>query len=182
MQRNGQNFNLLATAYVFWNNSYDDTKYAKVKQKVKTALYERYKASLGNDIITLYHTTDYFKEYHWFYDGIYIVPEEWLIGHHEVVYTDGTRVSLPIIYGYNIRSDSLRESADSGSEEAKTTAYVEILGASYPVMYGDRLFYKTAYKNPYPEKTIKHICLKAKNGINIDAKYDEAFKGSGENV
>ena len=182
MQRNGQNFNLLSTAYIFWNSAYDSGTSHDVMQRVKNALYARYKKSLGKNTIELMHTTDYFKPYTWFYDGIYIIPEDWLIGTHEVVYTDGTKAALPIIYGYNIRSDSEKESSDSGSEEARTTSYIEILGASYPVMRGSRMFYKTAYKNPYPEKTIKHICLKSKNGINIDAKYDEAFKGSGENV
>ena len=92
------------------------------------------------------------------------------------MYTDGTKAELPIIYGYNIRSDSEKEASDSGSEEARTTSYIETLGASYPVMRGSRMFYKTAYKNPYPEKTIKHICLSAKHGINIDAVYNEALK------
>ncbi len=172
MQRNGQNFNLLATAWIFWSGSYDTPKSLEVQKKVKTALYERYKATLGKDIIELYHTTDYFKEYHWFYDGIYIVPEDWLIGHHEVVYTDGTKALLPIVYGYNIRTDNENETSDSGSEEARTTSYIEILGASYPEMHDGRMFYKTAYANPYPEKTIKHICLKSKDGIKIEARYE----------
>ena len=171
MQRNGQNFNLLATAWVFWSATYDSPRSVEVQLKVKNALYERYKKSLGENIIELYHTTDYFKEYHWFYDGIYIVPEDWQIGHHEIVYTDGTKVELPIIYGYNIRSESLREITDSGSEEARPTAYVEVIGASYPEMKDGRMFYKTAYKNPYPEKEIKAICLKSKPGIKIEARY-----------
>ena len=171
MQRNGQNFNLLATAWVFWSSSYDNHMKSEIQLKVKNALYERYKKGLGKDIIELYHTTDYFKEYHWFYDGIYIVLDEWQIGQHEVVYTDGTKVNLPIIYGYNIRSESLKEITDSGSEEARPTAYVEVIGASYPEMKEDRMFYKTAYTNPYPEKEIKAICLKSKPGIKIEARY-----------
>lgn len=181
MQRNGQNFNLLATAYVFWNDIYDSPKSFDIQLKVKDELYARYKKSLGENIIEVIHTTDYFKPYTWFYDGIYIVPEDWLIGHHEVIYTDGTKVELPIIYGYNIRSDNEKETSDSGSEEARTTSYIEILGASYPEIKNGRMFYRTAYKNPYPEKTIKQICVKSKDGIKIEARYD-AVEGSGENV
>ncbi len=173
MQRNGQNFNVISTAYIFWSGTYDSANSREVMQKVKDELYARYKKSLGESIIELMHTTDYFKPYTWFYDGIYIVPEDWLIGHHEVVYTDGTKVSLPIVYGYNIRSDDETETSDSGSEEARTTSYIEILGASYPEMHDGRMFYKTAYANPYPEKTIKHICLKSKDGIKTEAKYAE---------
>ena len=181
MQRNGQNFNVISTAYVFWSGAYDFDKSRDVMQKVKDELYARYKKSLGESIIELTHTTDYFKPYTWFYDGIYIVPEDWLIGHHEVAYTDGTKADLSIIYGYNIRSSSETETSDSGSEEARTTSYIEVLGASYPEMCDGRMFYRTAYKNPYPEKTIKHIYVKPKNGIKIEARYD-AVEGSGENV
>lgn len=180
MQRNGQNFNLLATAWVFWSSSYDNHMKSEIQLKVKNALYERYKKGLGKDIIELYHTTDYFKEYHWFYDGIYIVLDEWQIGQHEVVYTDGTKVNLPIIYGYNIRSESLKEITDSGSEEARPTAYVEVIGASYPEMYDGKMFYKTAYKNPYPGKKIKTILTKPKADIRIEAKME--LTRSGENV
>ncbi|MBE6910893.1 MAG: beta-N-acetylhexosaminidase [Ruminococcaceae bacterium] len=181
MQRNGQNFNLLATAYVFWNDIYDSPKSFDIQLKVKDELYARYKKSLGENIIEVIHTTDYFKPYTWFYDGIYIVPEDWLIGHHEVVYTDGTKTELPIVYGYNVRSENEKETSDSGSEEARTTSYIEILGASYPEIKNGRMFYRTAYKNPYPEKTIKQICVKSKDGIKIEARYD-AVEGSGENV
>ena len=181
MQRNGQNFNLLATAYVFWSGTYDSPKSIEIQLKVKDELYARYKKSLGENIIELMHTTDYFKPYTWFYDGIYIVPEDWLIGHHEVVYTDGTRTELPIVYGYNVRSENEKETSDSGSEEARTTSYIEILGASYPEIKNGRMFYRTAYKNPYPEKTIKQICVKSKDGIKIEARYDDV-EGSDENV
>ena len=174
MQRNGQNFNLISTAYVFWSGTYDFDMSREIMQRVKNELYARYKKTLGDDIIELHHTTDYFKAYTWFYDGIYIVPEAWLIGNHEVVYTDGTKAELPIVYGYNIRSDDEKETSDSGSEEARTTSYIEVLGASYPEMFDGKMFYKTAYKNPYPEKQIKHICLKSKDGIKIEAKYNKA--------
>lgn len=181
MQRNGQNFNLLATAYVFWNGTYDFPESLEIQLKVKDELYARYKKALGENLIEVIHTTDYSKPYHWFYDGIYIVPEDWLIGHHEVIYTDGTKIELPIVYGYNIRSSNETETSDSGSEEARTTSYIEVLGASYPEMFDGRMFYKTAYKNPYPEKQIKHICLKSGNGIKIEARYD-VCEGRDENV
>lgn len=171
MQRNGQNFALISTAYVFWSGTYDSDKSNAVRQRVKDELYGRYLRTLGEDRIEVTHTTEYFKPYNWFYDGIYIVPEDWLIGHHEVEYTDGTKAMLPIVYGYNIRTDNEKEASDSGSAEARTTSYIEVLGASYPVTVDGRMFYKTAYKNPYPKKTIKHISLKPNPGVKIEAEY-----------
>ena len=171
MQRNGQNFALVSTAYVFWSGTYDSDKSDAVRQRVKDELYGRYLRTLGEDRIEVTHTTEYFKPYNWFYDGIYIVPEDWLIGHHEVEYTDGTTARLPIVYGYNIRTDNEKEASDSGSAEARTTSYIEVLGASYPVMVGGRMFYKTAYRNPYPEKTVRRISLKPRPGVKIEAEY-----------
>lgn len=173
MQRNGQNFALLTTAWTFWSRDYDSDKKDVLVSKVEEELYARYKKELGEDVIEITHTTNHFRPYKSFYDGYYIVREEWTIGEHIVEYTDGTKVSLPIIYGYNIRTDVDADSTDSESvesTEAKATGYVEALGASFLIVCGDRLFYKTAYKNPYPEKQIKEIICKPRDGINIEVK------------
>lgn len=175
MQRNGQNFNLLATAWVFWSREYDSTQSVQVQQKVKEALYARYKKSLGTDILELFHTTDHFRPYKAFYDGYYIVPEDWRIGRHILTYTDGTEAELPITYGYNIRTANPTGANDGesiSSAESKTTDFVEVIGASDPVLLDGKLWYHTAYRNPYPEKQIQSVRCEAKNGIYIEAKYD----------
>ena len=175
MQRNGQNFNLLATAWIFWNGDYDTPRSGEVREKVKEALYARYKATLGNNVIELAHTTDHFRPYKAFYDGYYIVPEDWTIGQHILTYTDGTEAVLPIVYGYNIRTaagigGNDRESI--ASAESKTTDFVEVIGASNPKLVDGRLWYQTAYRNPHPEKRIQSIRCEPKNGIHIEAQYD----------
>ena len=174
MQRNGQNFNLLATAWVFWNRAYDTPESTAVRQAVKEMLYSRYRSSLGADVLELLHTTDYFCPYKAFYDGYYIVPEDWIIGWHILTYTDGTEASLPIIYGYNIRSSGLDTESDRetiASAESKTTDYVEAIGASNPVVLDGKLWYRTAYRNPYPQKQILKIRCRAKDGIIIETQY-----------
>lgn len=172
MQRNGQNFNLLATAWIFWNQTYDTNQCDEVQELVKNELYARYKKTLGSHTVELMHTTDYFRPYKAFYDGYYIVPEDWEIGKHILTYTDGTEVAFPIVYGYNIRTASEKTLADSGSTEAKTTAYIEVVGASCPTVWEEKLFYRTAYANPYPHKQIKTIRCQPKPGIHIEAVYD----------
>ena len=174
MQRNGQNFNLLSTAWVFWSRDYDTPQAEAVQQAVKEALYARYKKSLGEDIIELTHTTDHFRPYKAFYDGYYIVPEDWTIGQHILTYTDGTEAALPIVYGYNIRTDRSRNGGDGetiASAESKTTDFVEVIGASDPILLDGKLWYRTAYRNPYPEKQIRSIRCEARDGIQIEVKY-----------
>lgn len=175
MQRNGQNFNLLATARTFWSRDYDTPQSAAVQQEVKEALYARYRKSLGENVVELLHTTDHFRPYKAFYDGYYIVPEDWCIGRHIVTYTDGTEAELPVIYGYNIRSSDGGSSGDGetiASAESRTTDFVEVIGASNPVLLDGKLWYRTAYRNPYPQKQIRSIRCEAKDGIQIEAKYE----------
>ena len=171
MQRNAQNFNLLSTAWIFWSSSYDDSLRNEVTRKVRKALYQRHVKTLGENPIELVHTTDYFKQYKVFYDGFYIVPEDWTIGYHIVTYTDGTKAPLPVIYGYNIRSSNEEESAESSSEEAVPNSYVESIGASNPFFRDGKMYYRTAYRNPYPEKSIVSIRFEGKNGICVEAEY-----------
>ena len=39
-------------------------------------------------------------------------------------------------------------------------------------MAEDKLWYRTAYKNPYPEKQIQRIRCEANDGIHIETKYN----------
>ena len=48
--------------------------------------------------------------------------------------------------------------------------------ASIPVVIDRKAYYKTAYKNPYPEKTIEKIECIAYDGINIEVNYDFSVK------
>lgn len=172
MQRNGQNYSLLTTAYIFWNDKYDNSMSEVLHEKVKTELYNRYKDTLGDNIIELEHTTDYNKGYKAFYDGYYIVPEDWVIGWHVVEYEDGTTANLPVVYGYNIRGNKKTpvQSLSLGEVEANVSEDIEIIGAAYPVMYGEKVFYRTAYTNPSPNKKIKGITYKTKDGILVEVK------------
>lgn len=174
MQRNGQNFNLAAAAWTLWNDNYDTDMSGKITKKIMDVLYNSYRYSLGNDIIELTHTTTYDRPYKSFYDGVYIIPEEWAIGEYVVTYTDGTKAMLPITFGYNIRSCTEGFNSDMGYEqaEASTSGIVEVAGASLPVKIGDKTFYKTAYKNPHPEKEIENIECMPKDGIEIETVYN----------
>ena len=167
MQRNGQNFYLASTAYIFWNAEYDSPMREHVYDITKKELYRRYLRSLGDEKIEITHTTELSRPYVSFYCGCYIVPEDDLIGWHIVTYEDGTTAKLPVIYGYNIRY-AYDKPTMAKSTEAIPDAAIEPIGASLPQKTGNKIFYKTAYKNPYPLKNIKTIVYKPKNDVAVE--------------
>lgn len=158
MQRNLQNFWLVNTAYVFWSKDYTNADTEMLLEKVRKELYSDYKRTLGENAIELIHTTDTEKKYEWFWDGRFIVPSDWHIGDHTVTYTDGTEAKLPIIYGYNVRQSKIDDFETSLQYET-----LEAIGASYPFLKDGKVYYKTAYKNPYPEKKIAAISTEMEN-------------------
>lgn len=174
MQRNGQNFNLAAAAWTLWSDNYDTDMSEEVTKKIMNVLYNTYKTSLGSDVIELMHTTEYDRPYVSFYDGVYIIPEEWKIGEYVVSYTDGTKAALPITFGYNIRSctEDFVSYLDCDPTQTPPLAIVEVAGASLPVKIGDKMFYKAAYKNPHPEKKIEKIECSAIDGVEIETIYN----------
>ena len=174
MQRNGQNFNLAAAAWTAWSDRYDSNMSAEITEKIMKVLYSNYKYSLGGDVLEIVHTTTYDRPYKAFYDGVYIIPEDWAIGEYVINYTDGTKATLPITFGFNIRSctESFSVSGDYALAEASTSGIVEIAGASIPMKIGEKTYYKAAYKNPYPEKTIEKIDCVPFNGIEIETLWN----------
>ena len=166
MQRNLQNFNLVSTAWIFWNGDYDTPKCAHVLEKTRALLYNRYKATLGENLIEITHATEYFEPFRSFYDGRFIVDEEFHLGDHVVTYTDGSTAKLPVYYGYNIASSktdlSAEEYAASGAAEHK-----EPVGASLPIYENGALKFRAAYKNPHPEKEIASVTYEKIKNIDV---------------
>lgn len=155
MQRNIQNFWLANTAYVFWNTDYTNADIPMLLERTRKELYGTYKKSLGNSTIELCHTTPLERPYKFFFDGRFIVDSDWLIGNHTVNYSDGTTAYLPVIYGYNIRGWEFESVEDFNTNcELKN---MEVIGASYPFWKEGKVWYKTAYINPYPEKKIVSV-------------------------
>ena len=172
MQRNGQNFGLLVTAWSFWSPEYTDSMEEMLREKVTKELYQRYRRAQGSHVIELLHTTDHSRPYKTFYDGYYIVPEDWQIGRYLLTYTDGTTAELPIIYGYNIRTQKKEMDSLYDAAEAKSNASIEAVGASCPELRDGTLFYRTAYADPYPEKQLQSIVCEPKQDIRIETVYD----------
>ena len=163
MQRNYQNIALLNTAFAFWSPGYDTNDKECVAKKVYDELYEKHRRSLGENPIEIIHTTDMKIEHGPFYDGYFAVDDEWLLGYYNIGYSDGSTTKLPVLYGYNICFDGYDMFADAKIREC--------IGASIPVTKNGKMFYKTAYKNPYPEKKITSLLFE-KAGSYPAANYD----------
>jgi len=162
MQRNSQNYSLCSTSRIFWDADYDDADREKVIEDTKLELYNNYKSTLGEHIIELVHTTDYYTKYTVFYDGKFIVDEDWHIGDHVVTYTDGTVAKLPVIYGFNIRN------CDPNKKGMYREEAGEVYGASLPYIENGRVLYKAAYADPYSEKEIASIAYESINGAKVE--------------
>ena len=92
-----------------------------------------------------------------------------------MTYEDGTAVKLPVTYGYNIRCGEKTEQKggrkDKESTEGVSAADREVWGATYPIEKDGRIFYKTAYTNPHPDKKIQSITYVAAGEIAVEAEY-----------
>ena len=148
------------------NADYDTPMCAKVIKKTKTLLYNRYKASLGKGVIEITHATKYSEPYRPFYDGRFIVDEEFHLGNHVVTYKDGSVAKLPVYYGYNIASSEIGLSAEEYAASG-IAVHKEPVGASLPIYNDGELLFKAAYQNPYPEKEIASIAYEKVKDVEV---------------
>lgn len=172
MQRNGQNLSLVFTAWAFWNKNYCDDMRQSVFIETQKELYRRYCEGFKNkSVIKILHTTDFIKTKKYpFYDGIFIIDDEWVIGNYEVFYKDNTKVLLPVKFGYNISNNS-KEMVMKYKECINCDALSlieEVIGATLPEAKNNQMWYETTYENPFPNKEIDHISFK--KCINEDFK------------
>lgn len=146
MQRNRQYFALIGTAYALWCDDYD---YDNREPYIYATFAEAYRRHYENsrNTITVLHTTDTDIPYKYFYDGVFIEDEVYMLGHYRLSYSDGSSVLLPVKYGTNITTCRPGEFCSS-------QALREVSGSCMPVLCGNHYAYMCQYENPCPEKTI----------------------------
>lgn len=165
MQRNCQYFNLAMSAYALWSRDYDSPDLFDLRKRTFEALYRRHFGDLKN-YIEVTHTTKKHIPYRVFYDGTFIEDDVYRMGHYLLTYTDGTTAEFAVKYGLNISSDSLGKRL---TEEYDPTVGVaedalgEISYSAIPTQMDDRTFYRTAFCDPYPEKTIRSFAYVSEN-------------------
>ena len=112
LQRNGMLFDLAYASHMFWDDDFGADKAEAIEQASFEMLYAYANRHVKTGI-RITHSTDYYKEYAVFCDGVFILAEEYDLGSYTVTFEDGRTVSLPIEYGMNISSATDLRNADN---------------------------------------------------------------------
>ncbi|MBQ7090582.1 MAG: family 20 glycosylhydrolase [Clostridia bacterium] len=161
MQRNGQYANLIFGAFALWSKDYDNHRMGEL---LGLTAKEAYHLCHGNvqkgTHIEITHTTDLYHKYLAFWCGYYIEDEKYHMGNYKVTYTDGTTALLEVKYGKNISNEQTPCACDADNFDhvnLDCNPSTEIFYSTIPMRLNGKTWYKTAYRNPYPEKTIESV-------------------------
>ena len=149
MQRNCQYFDLLAGAYAFCCHDYDDEKKPWLIDHVMEEAYRWHSGKIRHPLRVL-HTTNLRVSYDYFYDGVFIEAEKFLMGHYEVRYTDGTTAMLPVTFGTHIGH------CKSPAEKDQLELF-QLSAGTRPRRLGENIVYDCSYEDPHPEKTVEAL-------------------------
>lgn len=166
MQRNAQYINLVMGAYALWSPTYDTSDLPVLTQASFAECYRKHYGDL-NGYIEVTHTTQKSIPYKVFYDGVFIEDEIYRMGKYVLTYTDGTVAEFPVVYGTNIASDKLGQTEEGEVDPTLGVAEAALYEVSYstvPMGDGKRTVYRTAFKNPHPEKQVGSFVYHAENG------------------
>lgn len=146
MQRNIQYFSLLATAYAFWCDDFEDLGNVRQFDILLKELYRIKKRKIKHPI-TVIHTTSHKIPYKMFYDGIFIDNKDYMLGNYELTYSDGTKALLPVKFGTNISTDSYDDF---------TTDYLfrEVAYSTLPRISNGKFVYECVYEDPNPNASV----------------------------
>lgn len=175
MQRNNQYLNLIVGAYVMWSKTYDT---GDVNRVMTRAFDEAYRLHFGDTqnggYIEVTHTTKQHIPYKVFYDGVFIEDEKYHMGRYVLTYSDGDTAEFEVKYGTNIASDSIECTLGyDGTEQTPElsvaeSALGEVSYSTVPRAINGRTWYRTAFKNPHPEKTVCAFEYISDNGEQVD--------------
>ena len=149
MQRNCQYFDLISGAYLFWTDGYDDCDKQKLLNMTFKAAYE-HKWKEEKNVIVIKHRTLENMKHVYFWCGIFIEDEKYVIGNYEVEYEDGTKVYLPVKYGTNIGAKQM-------PKDTVTQEYFQLSGSTLPSGKNGDLTYECKYTDPNPKSKISSV-------------------------
>lgn len=150
MQRNCQYANLAMGAYAMWSRDYDSGRLEELSQ---LAFEECYRLHFGDlkDCIEVTHATDRLVPYKVFYDGVFIDDGACHMGRYVAAYDDGSKAEFEVRYGSNILCSTPEPNLHP--EWSEQPRY-EVCYSAVPVEDEGRLWFKTAFRNPYPGKKL----------------------------
>ena len=112
-------------------------------------------------------TTEKYIPYKVFYDGVFIEDEVYRMGKYRLTYTDGTTAEFEVKYGTNIGSSRLMSVSEGEKDPTLGVAEGALGELSYstvPSFVDGRTVYRTAYRNPHPEKSVESFAYIPENG------------------
>lgn len=185
LQRNRIYFSLAYNDRLYWDSSYDDTD-AGESTAVCAACFDElfaYRHPRGERARTRYlsvtHRTDATVGYHGFADGIYAgggaYRDTYLLGTYEITYTDGTASHFDCLLGETLASgdvewyDHIVAVDPSDGSMGTTSARIEqrlteLATAAVPLLLDGRIFYRTLFCDPHPEKKIASLSFVPRPG------------------
>ena len=173
MQRNGQYYSLIGTAYAFWCENFDSDYKDIFSRRTMVEAYRRHYKGKKN-LIKVVHTTDLNIPYKVFYDGVFIEDSIYLLGNYELSYDDGTTAKFPVKYGTNITtSDPLGGGEFNIPDCCGTSSYREVSSTTLPDVIDGKLWCECGYENPYPEKTVvgfRYVPVEGKEDVKVYLK------------
>ena len=149
MQRNCQYFDLLAGAYAFHCRDYDDDKKPWLIDHIMEEAYRWHSQKITNPL-RIIHTTNLRVAYDYFYDGVFIEDEKFLMGHYVLTYSDGTTAELPVKFGTHI-------GYCKSPEEKEQLELFQLSAGTRPRRMGEYIVYECTYEDPCPGKEAEKV-------------------------
>ena len=149
MQRNIQYFNLLSAADAFWNCDFDSDNKKRVFDRSIKEAYKYFCRDKKNTIVIKHRTIENIP-HEFFWCGVFIDDEKYLLGNYEVDYADGTTVKYPVKYGTNIGGKYI-------ANYPNNKELLQLAGAVLPTGENGELFYECAYEDENPDSEIVGI-------------------------
>ena len=178
MQRNRQYFELINTAYAFWCDDYEKMG-ATARTEITMREAYRLKRSKIKNPLYITHTTSHQMPYKYFYDGIFIEDEIYLLGFYEITYEDGTQARLPVKYGTHVGTSHY-------DDYLNQSGFSELSYGTLPRRRGDGWVYECVYENPNPEGKIVGIAYrpaKGKEAIGVElVSFTQPIEGKDRGV
>ncbi|HBJ18492.1 MAG TPA: hypothetical protein DDY70_01925, partial [Clostridiales bacterium] len=193
LQRNRIYFSMSYNDRLYWDASYDDTDDAQ-SAAVSAACFDELfayrhpRGERGARALSVIHRTDASVKHHEFVDGVYAegkeYMDEYLLGTYVISYEDGTEAHFDCILGETLASGDVKwydrsVTAEKTEESQGTTRarvelrLAEVASSAVPFLAEGKIFYRTFFRDPHPEKKIASLSFLPREGAKGSVEVKE---------
>lgn len=169
LQRNGVYMSLFYGVRLFWDRDYDDSRFDEYLPRTLEEMFRTAnRKTLAGPHFRIVHYTTIQRKYQYL-SSVPMQLQRDQIGRYELTYSDGTVITVPVIYGLNITNCSRiwerkhrGRTVDSyGVSEADTYAFDPLLReVSYttlPQKQEGKTVFEIVVPDPHPEKNLSGV-------------------------